>query len=302
MKTALILGISGNFGQEMAKALSNRGWSIRAIVRKQGGQFTKWPNVEVIEGDYQDRNLLASVSDGVELLVYAINPPYTMWRKHALNMLEPVVELAEKKQIHLLFPGNVYNLNPTSDLLSENTPLMGVTAKGELRKQMEQRLKRASESGARISIVRAGDFIGQHSQWLEMILKNKQQGCFSFCLPHDSKHRHYWSYLPDLCANTAAIIEQSSSQFEVWHDPGLVVSQKDWLDAFEHNGLRLNITSFPWWFYSLLAVFVPLVKEVMEMKYLWEKELILDGSKMKKALGQNLQSTELKNIVHHLTK
>ncbi len=33
MKTALILGINGNFGLEMALALSKAGWSIKALVR-----------------------------------------------------------------------------------------------------------------------------------------------------------------------------------------------------------------------------------------------------------------------------
>jgi len=294
--------LSGNFGREMAKALDEKGWKIKAIVRNKGALQKDFPGFEIVQGDYLDRDLLASVSKGVELVVYAINPPYTMWKKHALNMLEPVVKLAEEKQMNLLFPGNVYNLIPEDFPISEESPLVGVTAKGEIRKRMEQRLKKASEFGARISIVRAGDFIGERTQWLEMILKKKKSGAFTFRSPHDSDHKHYWSYLPDLCANTAAIIEQNESQFEVWHDPGLVLSQKDWLGAFERNGIKLNITSFPWWFYSLVAVFVPLVKEVMGMKYLWDKELILDGSKMKKALGQNLKSTELKSIVHHLAR
>ncbi|USD68029.1 NAD(P)H-binding protein [Vibrio sp. SCSIO 43136] len=301
MKTALVLGVTGNFGEAMAQALQKRGWKVKALVRNPEKLTAEQRGYEIIHGDFQDTHTLKAAAQGADLLVYAINPPYDQWKQSAMTMLEPVVTLAEQNNLHILFPGNVYTLKPSNNLIDEKAKPDPVSTKGSIRVDMEARLRKASQCGARITIVRAGDFIGERGQWISYALKRKRDH-YTLQLPHSETHRHYWSYLPDLSANAAQLIERQHTSFAVWNDPGLVLTIGDWQQAFESNGIVLKTRRFPWWVFHLISVFSPMLKEVIEMKYLWEDELVLDGSKMRRELGEAMQETGIQQIVKDLVE
>ncbi|MDA0128044.1 NAD(P)H-binding protein [Vibrio sp. MarTm2] len=298
MKTALILGISGNFGAQMAMALHEENWQIRALVRDKS-KAPNWVSSEnVWVGDASDEKAVEQAAAGVDLIVYGVNPTYDRWPQDALRLLEPSVRVAEKRSLRLLFPGNVYNFAPSSEPITEDASMSPVTEKGVIRVNMEQRLRLASQQGASITIVRAGDYIGPKTQlgWLDAILKQKQDSA-TMQFPHDEQHVHFWCYLPDFCANTAKLMLLPQSRFEVWHDEGLTLSQEDWQQAFLANGQLLKTTRFSWWLLKAIGLFKPVIGEVVKMRYLWQQPVILSGKKMRKALGENFQSTPLSEIL-----
>lgn len=298
MKTALILGISGNFGAQMAMALHGENWQIRALVRDKS-KAPNWVSSEnVWVGDASDEKVVEQAAAGIDLIVYGVNPTYDRWPQDALRLLEPSVRVAEKHNLRLLFPGNVYNFTPSSDPITEDASMSPVTEKGVIRVNMEQRLRLASQQGASITIVRAGDYIGPKTQlgWLDAILKQKQDRA-TMQFPHDEQHVHFWCYLPDFCANTAKLMSLPQSRFEVWHDEGLKLSQQDWQQAFIANGQLLKTTRFSWWLLKVIGLFKPVIGEVVKMRYLWQQPVILSGKKMTKALGENFQSTPLSEIL-----
>jgi hypothetical protein len=45
--------------------------------------------------------------------------------------------------------------------------------------------------------------------------------------------------------------------------------------------------------FTFLTWVSPSLKEVMEMRYLWQQHIILDGQKMAGFMGDNLQKTPL---------
>ncbi|HET8903035.1 MAG TPA: NAD(P)H-binding protein, partial [Saccharospirillum sp.] len=149
MKTALIIGINGNFGSQMALALREQGWAIRALMRDPA-KAPAWLKSEfVIKGNAQDDSAVLQAAQGVDLMVYAANPPYHRWPQEAMAMLEPAVKAAEQLKLQLLFPGNVYVYAPQAAPIDEQVSMNPPTDKGLIRQQMEQRLQRASEQGAR---------------------------------------------------------------------------------------------------------------------------------------------------------
>ena len=303
MKTALILGITGNFGLQMALALKAQGWRIKALLRDEA-KAPQWLEKENrIVGDANEKAKVMAAASGVDLIVYGLTPAYHRWHIEALALLEPSVATAEKLGIRLLFPGNVYNFSPSESRISESQVMKPVTEKGAIRVAMEARLRNASEHGAKVTIVRAGDFLGPnaHMTWMDTVLKEKN-GKVKMAFPHDDSHVHYWSYLPDLCANTAKIIELPQGPFEVWHDPGLALTRADWQKAFAANGLTLKASNFSWWSLKIIAPVMPLVKEVMKMKYLWQQPVVLDGGKMKRALDDQYSATDLTAILPQITQ
>jgi hypothetical protein len=136
---------------------------------------------------------------------------------------------------------------------------------------------------------------------LDSILKNKG-GRYVLSIPHDEKHTHFWSYLPDLCENTVSIIENSSDSFETYHDPGLRLTNRDWESAFAANGLNLAIRSLPWPLFKLIGIFNPVVREIIKMRYLWQQPVLLDGRKMQSHLGPKLRRTKFNQVIAELIK
>ena len=303
MKTALIIGITGNFGGQMAQSLLKSGWQIKALMRDK----SKAPNwlspFQIHVGSARDENAVTRAAQDTALIVYAANPAYHRWHQEAMQMLEPVARVAETLKLRILFPGNVYGYSPGQKAKTESDTMQPPTDKGEIRLRMEARLKQASENGATVTIVRAGDFLGpnMHLGWLDYMLKGKG-GRFSFAMPHNEQHVHYWTYLPDLCANTVKLIDSPESDFDVWHDLGLALNRYDWSRAFADNGYDLKTKNFPWWFFKIASPFSPMLREVLKMKYLWQSNVVMDGIRLKKKLGVELHETSLTKIVAALVE
>lgn len=303
MKTALILGITGNFGLQMALALKTEGWKIKALLRDES-KAPQWLEKENrIVGNASEKAKIMAAAKEVDLIVYGVSPAYHRWHIEAMILLEPSVVVAEELGIRLLFPGNVYNFAPNESRISETQTMKPVSEKGVIRVAMEARLRKASDHGAKITIVRAGDFIGPnaHATWMNMLLKEKN-GKVKMAFPHDENHVHYWTYLPDLCENVAKLMGIGQASFEVWHDPGLALNRTDWQKAFSANGRTLKTANFAWWRFKIIASVVPLVREVIKMKYLWQQPVILDGEKMKRALGDQYSATDLTEILPLITQ
>jgi len=298
MKTALIVGITGNFGSYMARALHQRGWSIKVLMRNADKAPDWLEPANIIVGNAINKADVSRAAQGTSLLVYAANPQYHRWNEEAMQMLEPSVAVAEKMGLRVLFPGNVYSFSPTDGLIHEGAEQIPRTDKGVIRQKMERRLKTASLNGAKVTIVRAGDFLAPEMQlsWLDFMLKQKRQH-MQVSMPHNQTHVHYWTYLPDLCANTALLLEQTEDSFEVWHDPGLALETADWQKAFRDHGVNTKFGQLPWAVFKVIGLFNPMLKEVLKMRYLWREPVVLDGTKMRNALQDQLQSTSLKGIV-----
>lgn len=298
MKTALIIGINGNFGGQMATALRERGWQIRALLRNPDKAPAWLAQQARFAGAAQDAAAVSRAADGVDLIVYGANPEYHRWAKEAMAMLEPAVQVAEQKHLRIVFPGNVYAFAPQDEAIDEQVSEQPPTAKGAIRLQMEQRLKRASERGAQILLMRAGDFIGPGTAWTWWDMMTKRKGNrITVQFPHNGQHRHYWSYLPDLSSNAALLLERDLPAWAVYHDPGLVISQSDWREALQGLNLDYRFRRFPWWALRASALFSPLFREVLKMRYLWQEPVIMNGDKLTDELGLALVRTPLAQII-----
>ena len=298
MKTALVIGVTGNFGLEMAVALLAAGWRVNALMRNVDKKPEGVALTEVFQGSCQNEADLERAAQGCELIVYAANPKYHRWPQEAMAMLEPVAKFAERHKLKLLFPGNVYIFSPQAAAINETCAMQPPTEKGLVRQQMEARLKLASSQGAQVTIVRAGDFLGKdmHMSWLDHMLKSKH-GKYTLSLPHNATHEHFWSYLPDLCANTVVLLNREQSNFEVWHDLGLRLTTQDWQAAFTSLNIKVKMKSFPWWVFSFIAPFNPMLKEVLKMRYLWQEPVVLDGRKVSNELAEHIKQTEFSVIL-----
>jgi nucleoside-diphosphate-sugar epimerase len=297
-RTALLIGATGGLGLEVTKALLRHGWRVKALVRDPATaakRLAALGGVECVAGDAMRADDVTGAAHGVDLIVHAANPPgYRNWRGLAIPMLRNSIDAARTSGARLMFPGNVYNFAPQlQGPIAEDAPQQPRTVKGAVRVEMETMLREAAKQGVRSVVIRAGDFFGGHapsSNFSNLVVKPGRP-LKSVVYPGAASVGHAWAYLPDLAEVFAAIADRESDlpAFETYHfaghwlEPGIALAQA--VQRASGNP-QLPIRSFPWPLLRVLSPFVPLFREVLEMRYLWTTPVALDNAKLVALLGR----------------
>jgi nucleoside-diphosphate-sugar epimerase len=161
-RIALVLGVSGSIGGEVARQLCARGWLVRALHRDPAKLTKRDDRFEWLQGDAMIREDVVAAARGAQLIVHAVNPPgYRNWAGLVLPMIDNTIAAARASGSRILLPGTVYNYGPGAfPLLTESSSQEPLTNKGAIRVDLERRLQAASSDGVRGLVVRAGDFFG----------------------------------------------------------------------------------------------------------------------------------------------
>jgi nucleoside-diphosphate-sugar epimerase len=297
-RTALVIGVTGSFGLHAAEALIKHGWRVRALARDPATAAAKLgarTPIEWVKGDAMDRGSVIAAAAGAQLVVHAANPPrYRNWKGTVLPMADNALAAAVAAGARLVMPGSVYNFAPDSGAaIGEDAPQAPVTRKGAIRVELERRLRVAAEAGAKVLVLRAGDFFGPAAPnsalaWLTQQSRGRVTGVYA---PGPRDVGHAFAYMPDLAETLARLVDNESrlTNFEVFHFRG------HWLDRAAELGEsirrvtrrpNLPIRSFPWIVVRLAAPFNETFRELLEMRYLWQKPIGLDDAKLVGFLGE----------------
>lgn len=305
VRTALVLGATGGIGFEVAAALAARGWAVRALHRTPDKARAAAPGYAWMPGDAMDAESVAAAARGCAVIVHAVNPPgYRNWRGLALPMLRNTIGAAQATGATILMPGNVYNYGPDAfPTLREDSPQNPRTRKGLVRKEMEQMLATAGMMGVRSVVVRAGDFFGPRKgqNWFAKGLVQAGKPLTGVRYPGRAKAGHAWAYLPDLAETMVRLVERAESfpPHETFHfrghvfEPGVAI-----VDAIRQASGRpnLKLRHFPWPLAYLAAPFVTFMREMLEMRYLWEETVLLDNRKLVGVLGEEPHTPTLEAV------
>lgn len=296
-RIALVIGATGGVGSETAKALLASGWTVRALHRDPPRAKLARPELDGIEwrkGDAMDQAAVVAAAAGASAVVHAANPPgYKNWGGLVLPMLESSIEAARQSGARLVLPGTVYNYGPDApSLIDETVAQNPVTRKGKIRLAMEQRLSEESARGLPVLIVRAGDFFGTHAKnnWFSQGLVKPGRPLRSVTYPGRPNVSHAFAYLPDLAATIVALLERAPElrPFEVFHfaghqfERGVELAEATRRVAGVPNA---PIRRFPWFAIYLLSPVLETFREMLEMRYLWQRPLRLDNGKLRAFLG-----------------
>jgi len=302
---ALILGLTGGYGGTMAQALHSAGYRIRALVRdrEKGENQARALGVQATfsVGDVLERAALARAAEGVAVVVHGVNAPYHQWDPMIYRMADAVGEAAARAGADLLFPGNVYSL-PVGEGLDEETPFASPTKKGQLREAVETLLAKHMQGRGRLIILRGGDFFGVAgaSSWMSHILEGAIRGG-AMRYPTDLNTRHQWAFLPDFARAHVALIDRldGAPTHHTFHFQGHILTGQAWAESVRQSlgDLQRPVKSVPWWLYSLLGLFVPMLRALVGMRYLWDKEVLMDGSRLNTLLGPGFH-TPINEAVH----
>jgi nucleoside-diphosphate-sugar epimerase len=266
--TALVLGASGHFGGQAARAFAARGWQVRT---------------------YRRGTDMAAAAEGADLIVNGLNPPdYHAWERLIPEITGTVLAAARASGATILIPGNVYVFGTEPAPWGEATPHRPVARKGRIRAEMEARFRDATGAGVRTIILRGGDFIDPDRPgglFDRFLIGRAAKGVVTSFGNPDAAHA--WAYLPDMARAAVALAEMRPmlAPFEDVPFPGLAFSTRDVAaKVAARTGRPVRIARVPWWLMALASPVWELARELAEMRYLYDHPHWLDGTKFARLL------------------
>jgi nucleoside-diphosphate-sugar epimerase len=277
---ALVLGATGGIGGEVARRLAARGWRVRALHRAPEGLAERERRFDWLQGD--------------AMIVHAVNPPgYRNWAGLVLPMVDNTIAAARASGARILLPGTVYNYGP--DALTEpceNSPQRPLTRKGAIRAELERRLQAAALDGVRSLVVRAGDFFGPGAgnNWFSGGLIRAGVPLRAITYPGRPGVGHQWAYVPDVAETMVCLVERDDpAPFDSYHMQGhWDADGTEMIASIRRTAGRTDIATrrFPWWTLPVMAPFSETLREVLEMRYLWQQPVRMSNRRLVDVLGE----------------
>jgi nucleoside-diphosphate-sugar epimerase len=285
----LVLGAAGRLGHAAAEAFRDAGWGVASLVRP--GNASRAPaDTEIVEIHALDHAAVAKAAQSADVILHALNPPYTDWSRLALPLAHSALTAAETTGATLFFPANLYNYgSPLPPVIDETTPMRPSSRKGQLRVAIEDRISEAAERGMRVIILRAGDFYGSgRGSWFDLVVaKEASHGRVTYPGPLDVLHE--WAYLPDFTSALLrlATIRETLPALASFGFPGHALIGRELTTAIGRamHG-KPEVKRMTWWLIHALRPIVPLCRELSEIAYLWNEPHRIDGSKLEAAIGE----------------
>jgi nucleoside-diphosphate-sugar epimerase len=296
--SALVLGATGGIGGEVARQLRDSGWNVRGLYRGAAPAAASQDGITWLRGDAMEPESVRAAAQGCAVIVHAVNPPgYRRWAQLVLPMIDNTIAAARATGATIVLPGTVYNFGPDAfPVLTEASPQKPVTRKGAIRVEMERRLAAASKAGARVLIVRAGDFFGPvaGNNWFSQGLVKPGKSVTVVRNPGGRGVGHEWSYLPDVARTMVELLArrdslESFATFHLaghWDEDGSQMAAAIQRVVARRTGNSPRVRAFPWGLLNLASPFVATLREMREMRYLWREPLRMVNGPLLAVLGR----------------
>jgi nucleoside-diphosphate-sugar epimerase len=290
----IVLGAAGQFGRAAAAAFRAGGWQVGSVVRGRSATRAA-PGTEIIEIDARDGAAVAAAARGADVVVHALNVPFTQWDRAAIPFTETAIAAARDNGATLVFPGNLYVYGAVMPpRIDETTPMRPTSRKGVVRLEIETRLRQAADAGMNVIVLRAGDYYGGDGAgaWFDRVLiKDIAGGRLTYPGPLDVIHE--WAYLPDLARALVRLAEARSAlaPFASFGFAGHAVTGRAFTAAIARACRReLKVGTMPWRLLRAMGVVMPVVRELSEIAYLWSTPHAIDGTSLAGAIGDVAQT------------
>ena len=287
-----ILGAGGIIGIELAKSLNEYTNEIRLVSRHP---VRVNPNDELMVADLLNREALDKAVEGSEIVYVTVGFEYKLkvWQSSWPKLIENVIGACKAHGSKLVFFDNIYMYDVNHmDRITEQTPVNPPSKKGKVRAAIAQRLHDEIRKGElEVLIARSADFYGpgiqNTSMLFQTVIKPLSQGKKASWFGGDS-FRHSFTYTPDAGKATALLGNTPEAFNQVWHLPTAAnpLTGLEWIEAIAFQmGVKPAYRTVPKYMVALLGWLVPIMKEMKEMMYQYDRDYLFDSSKFEKHFG-----------------
>jgi len=283
---------TGAIGLATLDALRRRGETVRLVNRSGNARVPD--DVEVVGGDASDPEFTTAAAQGARVVYQTLNPPYPEWAAQFPALQAGVLAAAEATGARLVSMENVYMYGrPDGQPFTETSPYRAHTKKGQLRGRMARDLLTAHQQGrVPVAIGRASDYFGPRggaqSNLGDRVFPAALRGKTATVLG-DPDQPHTYTYIPDIGEGLATLGEHPDAPGEIWHlpnDPDTRTTRQLVDIIYRLAGQpRTKLRGAPALLLRALGLVNPTVRELVEMRYLFEEPFVVDSSKIATKLG-----------------
>lgn len=287
-----ILGANGTIGKILAQELPVYTDRIRLVSRNP---IRVNESDELMTLDLTKQGAVDKAVQGSEVVYLVVGLEYSVkvWEQYWPALMRDTVNACLKHGAKLVFFDNVYMYDKNHmSHLTEATPVNPPSRKGAVRKMIAGILLEAvKDMRLQALIARSADFYGpgnENNFITQMVLKNLAAGKkpMWFVGP-DIKHS--FTYTPDAGKATALLGNTPDAYGHVWHLPtdSRPVTGKQFVSmiAPEFGSGKVQLSMLPKWILPPLGLFVPIMKEMPEMMYQYDRDYFFDSSKFTNRFG-----------------
>ena len=287
-KRHVVLGAAGGTGSAIVRELAARGLQVRAVTR--GGRADVPDGVEQAAADVGTADGARRASKGAAVVYHCAQPNYRQWRELFPPMTRAVLEGAAGAGAKLVFADNLYMYGSPEGPMTEETPQRSVGRKGRTRIEMAEVILRAHAEGKlRTTIGRSSDYYGPRGTGTtagDNIMRPALRGKRARWLG-SLDQPHTLNYLEDMARAFVTLGERDEADGQVWHLPAAEpLTGRQFLElVFAEAGhpARIGVASRP--MIRMVGLFNPLVRELSETMYQFERPFVSDATKFQEAFG-----------------
>jgi nucleoside-diphosphate-sugar epimerase len=287
-----ILGSGGIIATELAKALTNYTKNIRLVSRnpKKVNDTDKLQKADLLNATEVEKAV-----EGSEVVYVTIGFPYNakIWQKTWPAFMQNVIKACITNNAKLVLFDNIYMYDANHlNGMDEETPINPPSKKGKVRAEVVNLIMNAIKNdGLTALIARCADYYGpgieRNGMVREMIFKNFAAGKKANWLS-SLNYKHSVTYTPDAGKATALLGNTEDAYNQVWHLPTASnpLTGRQWIEtiakAMDVDPKSQLATKF---IVRIMGLFIPIMREMPEMLYQYDRDYVFDSSKFEKRFG-----------------
>lgn len=286
----LVLGY-GAVGRAVVAQLLSLGRHVRIGQRSRPADLPQ--AVPFTAVDVGDAASVDAAMAGAAQVVIAIGFAYDgrLWTRAWPQAMRNLIAAAERHGTRLVFVDNLYMYGPQTAPLREDMPLCDSGRKPAARAAVTRLWQQAAADGRiRLAALRAPDFYGpgvtlSHLGDLAFGALGRGKPA-QMVVPPDTPHD--FAYVPDIATAVVMLLDAPDDDFnQVWHMPSAPIQTPRQILALGAAaiGARPRLWSIPLALHRPLGLFVPMLRELDEMHFQWDRPYAVDGSRFVRRFG-----------------
>lgn len=288
-----ILGANGIIGKELSKHLPRYTSVIRQVSRNPKKVN---PSDELVMANllnYAETERAVAGSQ-VVYLVAGLKYEAKVWQQQWPVLMKNTIDACKKHQSKLVFFDNVYAYGLVNGVMTETTPYNPNSKKGEVRANIATVLMDEVKAGnLNAMIVRAADFYGPGAtlSLIQNTVTERLKAGKKAQWIGDPEKIHTFTYTPDAGKTVALLGNADEAYNQIWHS--LTCHEKITGEKLIHMAYEImnmpdkGIQAMSKTGVRVLGLFIPVLREFVEMMYQFESNYIFDSSKAATFLNEN---------------
>ncbi|MGV8137619.1 MAG: NAD-dependent epimerase/dehydratase family protein [Mangrovibacterium sp.] len=287
-----ILGSGGAIGNELAGALQSYTEKVRLVSRSPRKVN---PGDELMPADLLNPDQTRRAVKGSDVVYVTVGLPYRtkVWEESWPRLMSNVISACKEHNCRLVFFDNVYMYDPDKlNKMTEETPVNPSSNKGRIRTTIVRMIMDEVERGElQALIARSADFYGPGLQATsvlsEVVIKPLSSGRRAMWMG-PVNYKHSFTYTRDAGNATALLGNTPDAWNQVWHLPTASnpYTGREWIEIIARElGVEPKYFSVPKWMMKVSGLFVPLMKELEEMMYQYDRDYVFDSSRFERRFG-----------------